>query len=172
MDTFESIDNQEPKIEPRPSFLTVLCVLSFIFIGFSLAFGLMGLSQGPLSAEQMVEQKVELTKSVDEMRSLDLESFAVMMEKIQRMSESINASFYASSILSLLVIGLGLYGVIQMWKGKKFGFHLYIGYSLLSIIQIYFFVAPIDIPSFVVTWNLIVSALFVFMYARNLKWLK
>lgn len=171
METFESIDNPNSQKAPRPTFLTVLCILSFIFIGFSFAFGLVGLFGGPLSEEQMLEQKVELTKSADEMRSLEMDSFAEMMEKIQRMSESINANFYASSILQVLVMGLGLYGVLLMWKGKKLGFHLYIAYSLLSIIQIYFFVSPADIPSFVVIWNLIISAIFVFMYSRNLKWL-
>lgn len=171
METFESIDNPTSHKAPRPTFLTVLCILSFIFIGFSFAFGLVGLFGGPLSEEQMLEQKVELTKSADEMRSLEMDSFAEMMEKIQRMSESINTNFYASSILQVLVMGLGLYGVLLMWKGKKLGFHLYIAYSLLSIIQIYFFVSPSDIPSFVVIWNLIISAIFVFMYSRNLKWL-
>lgn len=171
METFESIDNLTPQKEPRPSFLTVLCILSFIFIGFSLVFGIIGVLNGPLSSDQITEQKVELTKSADEMRSLDMESFAVMMEQIQRMSESLNANFYASSILSVVVIVLGFMGVLQMWKGKKLGFHLYIGYSLLSIMQIYFFVSPADIPSFVVIWNLIISAIFVFMYSRNLKWL-
>lgn len=171
METFESIDEISTGREPRPSFLTVLCVLSFIFIGFSILFGLFGLAQGPMSEDKMIEMKVELTKSADEMRSLDMEGFAGMMEKISRMSESINANFYSSSILSLIIMGLGLFGVIKMWKGFKIGFHLYIGYSLLTIIQVYFFVSPADIPTFIVVWNLLFSALFIFMYSRNLKWL-
>lgn len=171
METFESIDEITQGREPRPNFLTVLCVLSFVFLGLSLAIGLFGLSQGPLSDGQMLEQKVELTKSVDEMRALNMESFAVMMEKISRMSESINENFYASSILSILVMGLGLFGVIKMWKGFKIGFHLYIAYSLLTVVQIYFFASPADIPTFVVVWNLVISGLFVLLYSRNLKWL-
>lgn len=171
METFETIGEIRNEREPRPSFLTVLCVLSFIFIGFSLLFGLIGISQGPQSEEQMIDQKIELAKAADEMRTLDMESFAVMMEKISRMSVSINANFYSSSILSLIIMGLGLFGVIKMWKGFKLGFHLYIGYSLLTIVQVYFFVSPTDIPTFVVVWNLLISALFVLMYSRNLKWL-
>jgi hypothetical protein len=171
MENFDTIDNSGNQKQPRPSFLTVLCILSYIWIGFTILFGLLGIASGPMNEEEILTQKVELAKSVDEMRSLDMESLAVMMEKIQRMSESVNANFYASSIVSMLVIGLGLVGVLQMWKGKRLGFHLYIGYSLLTIMQLYFFVSPADIPSIVVIWNLIISAVFVILYSRNLKWL-
>lgn len=171
METFESIDEISKGREPRPTFLTVLCVLSFIFIGFFLIIGLLGLAQGPISPEKMIDLKVEFTTSADEMRSLDMESFAVGMEKLSRMSESRNSNFYAYSIVSLVVLGIGLFGVFKMWKGFKIGFHLYIAYSLLTIVQDYFFVSPADIPTFFVIWNLLISALFVLMYSRNLKWL-
>jgi hypothetical protein len=69
------------------------------------------------------------------------------------------------------VLLIGLLGALMMWQAKKLGFHLYIGYSLLAIIQIYFFVSPSDVPSFVVIWGLLMSVLFVFMYSRNLKWM-
>lgn len=171
METIESIDNQPSGKETRPTFLTVLCVLSFVFIGLSLLFGLIGLAGGPLSEEQLLESTVQLTKSADEMRSLDMESFAVMMEQISRMSVSINNNFYANGLVSIVVIVTGLFGVIQMMKGNKLGFHLYIIYSLLSIGQLYIFVSPADIPSIVVIWNLVISGIFVLMYSRNLKWL-
>lgn len=174
METFEPVDEiitQGKQKQPRPSFLTTLCVLSFVFIGISLMFGVNGLFQGPLSQEEMLQQKVEMTKTVDEMRSMEMDDFSRMMEQLQRMYNAINEHFYSYSMISLVVIGLGLYGVITMWKGQKLGFHLYIVYSLLSIMQLYFVVSPADIPSMVIVWNLIVSTIFVLLYARNLKWM-
>lgn len=171
METFESIDEISMKKEPRPNFLTVLCVLSFVFIGFSLVFGLFSLTKGPLSEDQMIAQKVIFLEQADEMRANDLEGFAVMMEKISHMTESLNSNFYANSILSVFIMVLGLFGVIRMWNGFKIGFHLYIAYSLLTIIQLYFFVSPEYIPTFIVIWNLVISGLFVLMYSINLKWL-
>ena len=171
METIESIEKQPSMKEPRPAFLTVLCVLSFVFIGFSLLFGLIGLAGGPMNEEQLLDYSVQLTKSADEMRSLDMESFAVMMEQIGRMTVSVNNHFYLNSIFSLIIIGSGLFGVIKMMQGHKIGFHLYIIYSLASIGQIYMFVSPAHIPSFIVIFNLLISGIFILMYSRNLKWL-
>lgn len=171
MEEFDAIDNGEIKKEQRPVFLTVLCVLSFVYLGFSILLGVIGLGRGQYSEDEILTHRVESAKAADEMRSLDMESLAVMQEQIQRMSESLNQSFYPSSILSLAVMLLGLWGVIWMWKGRKLGFHLYIAYSLLTIVQIYFFVSPADIPTAVVVWNMFFSAIFVVMYSRNLKWL-
>ena len=166
----ETID-QNLKPTQRPTFLTVLCILSFVWIGISTIGGLATTLGGPASEEEMLQAKVDLVKSADEMRTLGMDGFAEMFEKIQRMAESTNANFYAVSIISIIVLLTGLYGVILMWKGRKLGFHLYIVYNLLTIIQLYFFVSPADIPSFVVIWNSILSGIFVLMYSRNLKWL-
>jgi TM2 domain-containing membrane protein YozV len=163
--------NFEPKME-RPTFLKVLSILSFISIGLSLLSGVYSLITGPLSDEQMLEQKVELLKSTDELRSAGMDGFVKLLEQIQRMSESINQHFYAVSLVSILVLGIGLFGVLKMWMGKRIGFHLYIIYSLLTVGQLYLFVASADVPSVVVIWNLVIAALFIFMYSRNLKWMK
>lgn len=169
-ESFE-LDQTTENQNKRPQFLKVLCILSFIFIGISLIGGLIGLFGGKTSEEEMINQKVEMVKAADEMKSVGMDGMAEMFEKIQRMSESINDNFYLVSSVSIVVMGLGLFGVLKMWNGFRLGFHLYIGYSLLSIIQIYFFVSPTDIPTFVVVWNLLFSGLFVFLYSRNLKWM-
>ncbi len=171
METIESFDVQPSGRGPRPTYLTVICILSFIFIGFSFLFGILGIAEGPMNEEQLMESAVQITKSTDEMRSLDMEGFAVMIEQIGRMSVSINNHFYTNGLVSLVVIIIGLFGVIKMMQGHKLGFHLYIIYSLLSIAQLYIFVSPADIPSFVVIFNLVISGIFILMYSRNLKWL-
>lgn len=165
------IDQHTEKEAPRPSFLTVLCILSYVFIGFSLLFGLIGLVKGPESEEEMLNAKVELFKAVDDMRSMNMDGMADMFEKIQRMSESMNANFYGVAAVSISVLLIGLFGVLRMWKGHRMGFHIYIVYSLLSVVQLYLFVSSKDIPTFVIIWNLIISGLFIFMYSRNLKWM-
>lgn len=165
---FQSI-NESPK---RPNFLMVLAVLSFVSIGFSLLSGVITLSAGPLSDEDIIQQRVELTELSEEMRSNDLESMAVTIEKIQRMLVSLNDHFYANQLLAVLFLAVGFVGVLFMWRGRRLGFHLYIIYSICAAIQLYFFVSPADIPSFLVIWNVLISAVFVLMYARNLHWMK
>jgi hypothetical protein len=172
MDTIEDYEGSELKQnEKRPGLLTVLCILTFVNVGMSLFSLLASLFSGPLGEEEMTEQRVQFVKIADEMKSMNLFSFAEIFDKLQRMSESLNEHFYFNSVVSVLVLLVGLVGTLMMWQGKKLGFHLYIGYSLLAIIQIYFFVSPSDVPSFVVIWGLLMSVLFVFMYSRNLKWM-
>lgn len=170
MDEFE-LDSAENR-GPRPGFLTVLCVLSFISTGLGLLSGLFTIASGPQSEEQMLDAKVAMTKSISELKDLGMDSFVDMMEKLQLMTEQVNENFYLSSIITLITVGLGLFGVIKMWQGFKLGFHLYIGYCLLTIAGLYIYVSPANIPTMVVVWNLIFSALFVFLYSRNLKWMR
>jgi hypothetical protein len=171
MDFTDFNDSQLTEKQERPSFLTVLSILSFISIGFSLIASLFELISGPMTTNQLEENKIELLKQADEMRSLDFEGGATMLEKIQRMTEALNANFYSASIVSIVILLVGLFGVISMWRARKIGFHFYIIYSLLSIIQIYFFISASDIPLPIVLWNLFFSALFTIMYSRNLKWM-
>lgn len=170
MDTLDNINDENA---PRPKFLTVLCILTFISTGMSLVSGLYNLAfVGKQSEEQMLDTKVQLTKSISDMKEMGMTGFAEMMEKINRMTIEINENFYLASMISLITVGIGLFGAIKMWKGFKLGFHLYIVYNLLVVGAIYLYVSPQNIPSVVVITNIILSAIFVFMYSRNLKWMK
>jgi hypothetical protein len=162
--------NQQPA--ERPTFLKVLCILSFISIGLSFIFSLGSVFGGPQSEEEMVAQKVELLEANEELRDSGMDGFADMMEQMTRMNESINANFYMASVVSILALLIGFYGVFSMWQGKKLGFHLYIVYSLISVGQLYLFVSPADIPSIAIIFNLIVAGVFILLYSRNLHWMK
>ena len=170
MDTLDNINDENAQ---RPRFLTVLCILTFISTGMSLVSGLYNLVfVGKQSDEQMLDSKVQLTKSISDMKEMGMTGFAEMMEKINRMTIEINENFYLASAISLITVGIGLFGAIKMWKGFKLGFHLYIVYNLLVVGAIYLYVSPQNIPSIVVITNIILSSIFVFMYSRNLKWMK
>ncbi len=158
--------------EKRPSFLTAICVLSFITIGSNLIFGFIGLFSGPQSDEELLQAKVDLAKTSSELKTAGLESWVDVLDQLDRMTLEINDSFYLASILGLIVALIGLFGVLKMWQGMKMGFHLYIIYSLISVVSVYLYVSPANIPSFVIIFNLLISGLFIFMYSRNLHWMK
>ena len=158
--------------EKRPSFLTAICVLSFITIGSNLIFGFIGLFSGPQSDEELLQAKVDLAKTSSELKTAGLESWVDVLDQLDRMTVEINDSFYLASILGLIVALIGLFGVLKMWQGMKMGFHLYIIYSLISVVSVYLYVSPANIPSFVIIFNLLISGLFIFMYSRNLHWMK
>lgn len=167
----EDIDFMEDERGKRPGFLTTLAILTLITVGLGLLSGLFNLASGPNSAEQMKEMRVELTTSLDELRNAGMDSLADVMEQIQSMTEDINNHFYLASVLNILILGIGLFAVIKMLRGYRLGFHLYIVYCLLSAGSVYAYVAPGNIPTLVIGFNLFFSALFIFLYSRNLKWM-
>jgi hypothetical protein len=157
--------------QPRPSFLKVLCILSFISIGLAAISSMGSLVAGPTDAEVLEQQKVEMLEMSAELRDSGMSYLADVAGQMQRMSESLNDHFYPMATLSLAVIILGFIGVLLMWKGKRLGFHLYIIYNLIGLANIYLFVSPSDIPTFAVLWNLFISGLFILMYSKNLHWM-
>ncbi len=170
MSKFNEMGSWEPNVK-RPTFLTVLCILTLINAGLSMISSFISVLHGPISEDEMMEQRVQFLKLSDEMRTMDMSRLAEMMEQIQRLSEASNAYFYLSTVISMGILSLGIAGAILMLRGRKLGFHLYIGYSLLAVLQLYFFASPADIPTIAVVFGLLFSGLFIFLYSRNLHWL-
>jgi hypothetical protein len=94
------------------------------------------------------------------------------LTKLEIMSDNMYANFVAYNGLMLLVALFAAIAVYFMFIGKKLGFHLYIGYCFLYVIQSYFFTAPSDVPTFVIVLNTLYGGIWVLMYSRNLKWMK
>lgn len=164
---------QDERPEKRPVFLTVLGILSFINIGWSIISNLISLGRGPMGEDEMDEFRVQITKSINEVKSAGgmdwLEDF---MRSIISMVESTNASHTLNVLTGLLILLIGLFGVIFMFKGRRLGFHIYIIYSFLASVQIYLFVAPSLLSNTIVVVSLFISGIFVLLYGLNLKWMK
>ncbi|MES2800078.1 MAG: hypothetical protein V4638_08675 [Bacteroidota bacterium] len=162
-------NTEQPK---RPTFLTVLCILSFVNLGISFISVPIALFTGPQSEEQVALSRAAIMEGNEELRATGMNSIADMMEKIGRMTEALNAAHYPIMTLTFLNVILALVGVWMMWNGRKLGFHLYIIYNIIATAYLYLFVSPADIPTLVIVFNLIFSGLFIFLYSRNLKWMK
>ena len=156
----------------RPNFLKVLCILTFISSGLGIISTIFQLLFGPKSEAIMRIEKVALASQISEMKDLGIDFMADMLVKLGNMSYQLNEHFYLAHLIGLVTASLGLYSALKMWQGFKFGFKLYTLYSLLTVIGIYFYVSPSNIPSFVIIFNILFSALFIFLYSRNLNWMK
>ena len=168
----DQLDLEEQVEKRRPVFLTVLCMLSFISLGFGILSGAASLAMGPSSEEQMLDARVEMADAINQVESSGLTTLSGVLEKLQRMTEEINDNFYLAGTINFIILLGGLYGVIKMFKGFKVGFHIYIVYCLLSISAVYLYVSPSNIPSGVIIINALFSGLFILLYSRNLKWMK
>jgi hypothetical protein len=168
----EYLDDNKSTQEERPQMLLVLCVLSWVYIGFSLITNIMALLRGPISVERMDEAKADMLGLIKEAQSAGMDSIADLFSKLQHMTEVYNAHHYAFYSIIISIFAIGLYGVIQMFLGKRLGFHIYIGYCILSAIHVYFFLTPAEIPSIITIFGISISVLFIYLYSRNLNWMK
>jgi len=156
----------------RPRFLLVICILSLVWTGSTFFSGLMELADGPLTKSEMNVALVEMDRSMEELKTNNMQSWVPMFQKLRQMTIESNNKFYPILVTNLLVLLIGIFGVVQMLRGFKIGFHLYIIYSLLSVVQLYIFLSPTIIPTMLVVFNLLFAGLFVSMYAANLKSLR
>jgi len=93
----EQVTNQTAGAKKRPTFLTVLCILTFIGSGLGLLFSIIGVvAAGALSG---IASKLPMSTVAD-----------VGMGK---------------SIAILVMYAGSLFGAIQMWNLKKLGFFIY-----------------------------------------------
>ena len=59
-------------------------------------------------------------------------------------------------------------GALYMWNGRKIGFHLYTGAQILLLIVATVYLTGMPFPFF----DVVLTALFIYVYAKNLKFLK
>lgn len=164
---------QGEKQEKRPVFLTVLVILSFINIGWSILSNIFSLIGGPMNEEQLEQAKVEMTKSINQVKGNEgMQWFEDFMRSAIEMIESTNANHTMNVLTGLLILAIGLTGIIFMMRGRKLGFHVYIIYSFFASVQVYLFVSPSLMSNAIVIFSLFLSGIFVLLYGLNLKWMK
>jgi hypothetical protein len=113
----------------RPTFLTVLCILTFISSGLGVLFGIIGLVAAGA-----------------------IESFS------QYLPVGIDGGVF-KSIISLVLVAASLYGAIQMWKLKKLGFYIYAAANVILLIMSFGIFGLIITAAFIVMYYLNVKVM-------------
>jgi hypothetical protein len=128
----------------RPSFLTVLCILTFIWSGWNMASNL-------------------VVGSFFDFFSKFFAQFAetYKIPGMEILGEATPVYFFVSALFFLGCI----IGAFLMWRLKKTGFHVYtISQILLLIAPMYFFRLPG--PSWI---EVLFSGVFILLYSSNIK---
>jgi|688.fasta_scaffold224939_2 hypothetical protein len=138
----------------RPTFLTVLCILSFIAAGISIIVLLIG-----IAGKGAAETAGISTDNIANMEGMD--------PALQASLEKAKAAFSWPNIIgSILLSIIGLVGVILMWKLQKKGFFIYTGAGILGLIL------PLILGAGFSVFGAIITFAFIAMYALNLKHMK
>ena len=157
----------------KPKSLLILGILTILNTSLAILNGIISLVSGPPGAEQIKKENLEIAKTIVDFRQLDPPPEVMeIIEKIQQISTAVNDNFLFFTGISTLFSIIGLVSVILMFRKEIYGFHAYIVYSILSSISIYFILSPSEVPTPLIVVNLLFSGLFVFLYSRNLAWIK
>lgn len=144
----------------RPTFLTVLCILSFIasgisIVGMLLAGAAKGVVESAGGSELMDQAMEDAARNNPEMQN--------MPGMDDAMSAVETAFSWPYMIAATVLILVSLFGVIKMWKLKKQGFFIYAGAGIAGIILPLLFGLPFG------TFGAIVTLGFIAMYYMNTK---
>ncbi len=164
--------NEIQEEQKRPRAVLVLFILTCIYTSLKLIGALGNLLTGPPSAEEVKKVKTEMGKSLKAAEELKSDYLIEFYNKMDLITDATIANFMLYNFLSFLFFGLGLMGAIFMFNRRKLGFHLYIMYSFLVLIQYYFIVSPADVPFSLLLMEGLISVLFIYLYSRHLKWME
>ena len=156
----------------RPKGLFTLLVLTFINTGYSVLSTVLALFFFKPTPEDIKQEKLEMAKSIIEFKKMGVNWLVEMLEKLQGMVEVLNHHFVESNLINVGISLLGAASAYFMMKRNHLGFHGYIVYNLLASVSIYFFVSPSMVPSIILIVNLLISLVFVLLYAKHLAWMK
>lgn len=152
----------------RPTFLTVLCILSIIGSG---GLGLINSLYTYFTFESTYPQKVEqATKGLEQLEEAGVESgfFYSMTENSLIQLEALSKNLEMITGANCLFAILSLIGVFMMFKLRKNGFYVY------TFANVFWLLVPLALIDFNAMMGMtiigaIITALFVIMYAVNLK---
>lgn len=159
----------------RPNFLVFLIVLTGISVFLLIYSSLEGLIKGPFTEEYLEQYMAEQYEGIEELknvfgssgRMVEIAEKAITMGIYQN-----NEVFYLFTISTLIQALLGMAAIVLMFRLKRIGFHLYVGYCLFPILMTYALFPIAIISSYLIMGTLLISTLFCVLYGLNLKHMK
>ncbi len=151
----------------RPTFLTVLCILTFIGSGWSIYSGINNYYTADVSYGLVNEQFERVQEEIGDQEGAEMAGKLLQSIGDSMTPEKIKDNGIATAITSLIT----LIGAILMWGLRKTGFYVYVIGALAAII------APITIfggftGAIASGGAAFAGILFIILYALNLKHLR
>jgi len=154
----------------RPTFLTVLCVLSFFWGAYSIYQSIeSAFTDSP--QRNYEEVQLEVDKGMADMDAANLEMMGSFLsstiEMAQLAVENAKAIGYAGIFQSIISI----FGVWLMWNLRKTGFWLYVASGLMSMVTFIIFLGTGLMAILSLVGIGFVTVLFIVLYAIHLKYM-
>ncbi len=163
MQTSNEFETTRPQ---RPTFLKVLCILTFIFSSYTILSQAYVYFQAEETSKQMEEAKSEITKE----KSKSPEESSFLNKVMGGMSEmSTPENLRKVAIGNLISSALSLLGAILMWRLNRSGFYLYVLGTIVGIVIPFYLFGNNFLTAISTGFASFVGLLFIIFYAMNLK---
>lgn len=149
----------------RPTFLTVLCVLSFIGGALGIYNGISTMTMGPEALENIEAEMARVTAELGDQSAM----VTSMMEGTLEITRKTLENAMPLGLSALILSALGLFGVWQMWNLKKQGFTIYTLATIIGLIAPLFFLGFSTMAIMSLGFGALFSVVFIILYALNLK---
>ena len=150
----------------RPNGLTALCILSWVWMAFSLLSVVTELNTGRLTEADIREKKIVILES---QTPETIEMMPWVVEESIEMLYISRDNFSTMMIINFVALIIGLIGVFLMFQLRKIGFYMYIGYSIISIAYWLYYFSGMTFGWIIISTTAIFSALFIILYGTQLK---
>ncbi len=157
----------------RPTFITVLCILTFIGSGWGLVGGAIQYFSADKQALSMSISKEKVATDIQKSGKSDAGT-----QMAEKMVNSMGSAFTVenlkkTAIASVVGALLCLAGAFLMWQLKKTGFYLYIAGTLIGIISPFVIYGTDNLMSIITSVMVgFFGIVFVILYGVNLKHMK
>ena len=168
--TIDTIDNSLSR--RRPTFLTVLCIITFVVSGYNLVMAIVGVfskkSFDPAQWQDLSNQMAEAMSGTDaasqEMATRLMEAFSQMIQAGIENALTLGLVAVAASALSIL-------GAYFMFKLKKIGYYTYIVAKVIGVL-IPLIIYGVNIVTLMMFGFIaLIGVLFIILYGINRKYM-
>ena len=166
MENQHFLDDTELNItNERPSFLTVLCIITFIVSGFMLLYAIFGtLTYNEAAVRDALEvQLVEIEESPELAGNPMAKSIADGL--ITTTQEEI-ANHSILTVIRFFTILLSLLGAFMMYNLKKIGFHVYTASKIIGVAPLLIY-TPTMVVTMLYSFIGVLSLVFIILYWVN-----
>jgi len=150
----------------RPTLLTVICILSFLFGAYSLFDGIRGATHEVTTEET---EKVEQAMVEAQEQAAGNPAIEGMMESMQTGTENLLTHGKQIGMWGAIAAAVSLLGVWFMWSLKKMGFWIYLLATVVGLAMPLNYIGANVVGYGYIAFMGFVSLVFIILYAVNLK---
>lgn len=154
----------------RPTFLLVICILTFIGSGWSVLSNLFSIfTSGMMDSSLQMEQYSNMMGNIEGTAS---SSFLTgFLNSSMEVLQATAAHAREIAVMQLVLSVISLLGGIMMFQLRRFGFYLYTAAQILALFVLPYFAGFSTLVVIGMLWSAFISLIFIILYAVNLRYM-